>query len=481
MLLPRTPGPRPDGSRDAAADGESADDPLRDRTGESGAAPRWDIRLVPAAALGWLTAWAAPLLPAGVLLVIAVLALVGASWLLRRRAARSRNARPGRGAALALALAGLALVAGTAAAHIQSQDGSPLRELAARGLDVRIRVEVSEPIRVLAPGAAGARVLVRARALAVSYADPIAEAATRSWILGGKVLIFAPAQGWAELTPATTVSATVSLAVAAPEDLLIGIAFARGPPEQRAPPTGVLDRAAAGIRSGLRDRAEQTLGPDEAGLLRGIVLGDTAGMDAVLVEDFRLSGLSHLTAVSGTNCAIVIGAVLWPLRRSRLRGVTRSMFAAVALGGFVLLVGPQPSVLRAAAMGAITLLALATGRARQAIPALAGAVLLLLALDPALARDLGFALSVSATAGIVILAGTWAARLRARGWPAAVGGGYGCLRRSQHLHRTPARAHRRSREPDLAAGQSVGGAGRRHGHRSRSGRSSDRAPLTVAG
>ena len=86
--------------------------------------------------------------------------------------------------------------------------------------------------------------------------------------------------------------------------------------------------------------------------------------------------------------------------------------------GFVVLAGASASVVRAAAMGAVTLLALATGRPRAALPALGAAVCVLLLLDPGLARDAGFALSVAATAAIVLPAPTWSRHLRSRGcWP----------------------------------------------------------------
>ncbi|MGI8651581.1 MAG: ComEC/Rec2 family competence protein, partial [Geodermatophilaceae bacterium] len=362
----------------------------------------------------------APLLSAGLLLgvaLVAVLACLSALLVGRLRRCAARDATgPRRSAAVALALAGLGLTAGTSVSHIHARDTSPLRQLATGEADVRLQLRVTEAVRTLAQGASGARVLVPGTVVALTC-EPCADSALRSWILSGEVLVFAPAQEWAELVPGTTVSATVSIATAAPQDMLVGIAFARGPPEATVAPDGVLESVAAEIRGALRERADQTLDSDEAGLLRGIVLGDTAGMDAVLVEDFRISGLSHLTAVSGTNCAIVIGAVLWPLRRSRFRPVTRAVICALALAAFVVLVGPQPSVLRAAAMGAVTLLALATGRTRQAIPALAAAILVLLSFDPALARDLGFALSVAATAGIIVAAGVWAQQLRARGVP----------------------------------------------------------------
>src|SRR5262249_1615978 len=77
----------------------------------------------------------------------------------------------------------------------------------------------------------------------------------------------------------------------------------------------------------------------------------------------------------------------------------------------------SPSVLRAAATGGLGLVALATGRTRAAVPALAAAVIALIVDDPALAVDPGFALSVSATAGLLLIAPTWRSALRARGWP----------------------------------------------------------------
>src|SRR3712207_802416 len=141
-------------------------------------------------------------------------------------------------------------------------------------------------------------------------------------------------------------------------------------------------------------------------------------MDPVLEEDFRRAGLAHLTAVSGANVAIVLAGVLRPLRRRAVDRRVQAVVAGLALVGFVVLARPSPSVVRAAAMGAVTLLALATGRSRVALPALGAAVCVLLLADPGLARDPGFALSVSATAGIVLLAPGWSRRLRAhRCWP----------------------------------------------------------------
>jgi competence protein ComEC len=81
------------------------------------------------------------------------------------------------------------------------------------------------------------------------------------------------------------------------------------------------------------------------------------------------------------------------------------------------LAGPEPSVLRAGVMGAVGLLALAIGRQRAALPALSVAVIALVLWDPAMAVSIGFALSVLATGGLVLIAPRWADRLAARGVP----------------------------------------------------------------
>jgi competence protein ComEC len=91
--------------------------------------------------------------------------------------------------------------------------------------------------------------------------------------------------------------------------------------------------------------------------------------------------------------------------------------AAVVLVAFVIVVQPSASVLRAAVMGGVTLLSLLSHRRRQAIPALSASVIVLMIAAPELAVDVGFALSVSATAALVVIAPAWSRRLVARGWP----------------------------------------------------------------
>ncbi|HEX5142387.1 MAG TPA: ComEC/Rec2 family competence protein [Mycobacterium sp.] len=174
-------------------------------------------------------------------------------------------------------------------------------------------------------------------------------------------------------------------------------------------------RMARKVRERFAAAVREVLPAAQAAMLPALVLGDMTAVSEATVTEFRIAGLTHLTAVSGANVTIVCGAVLFAARLIGPRSAVA--LAALALGTFVIVVQPSPSVLRAAVMGAIALLGVLTARRRQAIPALAATVLVLMIVAPQLAVDVGFALSVSATAALVVLAPGWSLRLTARGWP----------------------------------------------------------------
>ncbi|WP_285563583.1 ComEC/Rec2 family competence protein [Streptomyces sp. RTGN2] len=201
----------------------------------------------------------------------------------------------------------------------------------------------------------------------------------------------------------------------------------KGPPRVIGPPTR-LQRTAGGLRAGLR-AATEGLGADARALLPGLVVGDTTRVTPELHEAFRATDLTHLMAVSGANLAILLALLIGPpgsaLRVER-RGLAPRLGiplrATALLGGgltlaFVLVCRPEPSVLRAAACGLITLLAIGTGRRRSLIPALAAAALLLVLYDPWLARSYGFVLSVLATGALLTLAPRWSEALQRRRVP----------------------------------------------------------------
>ncbi|WP_328669011.1 ComEC/Rec2 family competence protein [Streptomyces sp. NBC_00328] len=238
---------------------------------------------------------------------------------------------------------------------------------------------------------------------------------------------------WLSLLPSTRlrVAARVVPALSDGEDIA-AVLRVRGsaPPDVVGAPSGP-QRFAGRLREGLR-KATDGLDADARALLPGLVVGDTSRVTPELDAAFEATDLTHLLAVSGGNLVIVLALFIGPpglAQRVERRGLAARLGvplrATALLGGgltlaFVIVCRPDPSVLRAAACGAISLLAIATGRRRSLIPALAAAVLLLVLYDPWLARSYGFLLSVLATGALLTLAPRWSAALQRRRVPAHV-------------------------------------------------------------
>ena len=367
---------------------------------------RWtwvDLRLVPALGCVWATTLLTLRMPPAGAVALAV-AAAGAGLLAGRRGGAAATV-------VVAATAGIAVAAAATAVRSWTAESSPLRspEVLSRVAEVELRLD-GDP-HLLAGGAAS-RVVSDATVTALDGPG----GRTR---LDAAVLLFAPAAGWADLLPGRPVRARVSVALPRAGDAVVAVLSARGPPVAVGPAPRE-QRAAQRLRTGLVESAARVLEPAPAGLLPGLAVGDTSAADPVLEEDFRRAGLAHLTAVSGANVAIVVSAVLWPLRRRAVDPRVQALVAFAALLAFVVLARPGASVVRAAAMGAVTLWALAAGRPRAAVPALAAAAGALLVADPRLAADAGFALSVAATAAIVLAAPAWSRGLRDRGWPGPV-------------------------------------------------------------
>ena len=146
----------------------------------------------------------------------------------------------------------------------------------------------------------------------------------------------------------------------------------------------------------------------EAGLASGIVIGLRDRVDRDLAADFTTVGASHVVAISGWNIAIVaacVAALCGRLSRRR-----RALVTAAAIIVYVAFAGASASVVRAAAMAGVVLIARESGRAGRAAAALGWAALILLLVDPHLVSDAGFQLSALATAGILAWAtpfGRW--------------------------------------------------------------------------
>ncbi len=167
-----------------------------------------------------------------------------------------------------------------------------------------------------------------------------------------------------------------------------------------------LARGVNRIRSRIETAAANLPAPDGA-LFRGLVIGDDRDQPVEMVERFRASGLSHLTAVSGQNVAFVLAAA-GPLLRT-LSPWARWAATCALIGWFAVLTRLEPSILRAGVMAGFTATAFVVGRPQRSLRTLAVTVIVLVLVDPLLVWSVGFWLSAGATAGVVT-AGPWLAR-----------------------------------------------------------------------
>ena len=146
-------------------------------------------------------------------------------------------------------------------------------------------------------------------------------------------------------------------------------------------------------------------------LIPGLAIGDTSRVSEHLSHSMKTVSLTHITAVSGANCAIVTASVMAIAALCGAGRRVRLVIAVFSLVAFVILVTPQPSVLRAAVMAVVVMIGLFNGRPGSGIPLLACATVLMLMWNPWWAIDYGFILSVSATAGLLLFSGPLASSL----------------------------------------------------------------------
>ncbi|MFI2432129.1 ComEC/Rec2 family competence protein [Streptomyces sp. NPDC018693] len=433
-----------------------------------------DLRLVPPALAAWATAaLALDAAPETVTAVAVGCAVVACGLLMARRRLAGSGSRRGRwriggvgsrlgwsadGAAWPRATVAAVLLCVAAAAASAGLHGADLRRgpvpgLARQHATVTAEVRLTSDPRLTRPRIGGNRVMPRSvlvEAEVRRVEDPGGAAvATRAPVL----LMVEVEQGragptnpraaaaesgpesspWLGLLPSTRVRVTGRLAPATTGgDRITAVLRVR---DQTVPSVveqaSAAQRLAGRLRAGLRE-ATDGLPADARALLPGLVVGDTSRITPELDAAFKETDLAHTLAVSGSNLTIILALLIGPpglAQQVERRGLaprlgiplrsTAVLGGALTLG-FVIVCRPDPSVLRAAACGAVVLLALATGRRRSLIPALATAVLLLVLYDPWLARSYGFLLSVLATGALLTLAPRWSAALRARRVPGRV-------------------------------------------------------------
>lgn len=301
-----------------------------------------------------------------------------------------------------------AAVAAAVALRVYATGTGPIAELAGRHASAVTEVVVTDDPREM--GRRGG--LFRQESFVVpARVESVGVGADRV-ALRAPVVLFVSGAGWRSLLPSQRIEVSGRFGPADPGELLAAVVLVRGAPRVLSGPSWE-QRAAGALRSGLRKAAE-VLPPAQRGLLPGLVVGDVSQMDDQVRADFEAAGLSHLLAVSGANLAVVAGAAIALARMAGLPLVARAVLAMSAMVAFAVVARPSPSVLRALLMGGVAALALGTGRSRDGVAALSATVLGLVFFVPELARSYGFALSVFATGGILVLAPRWRDRLSAR-------------------------------------------------------------------
>jgi competence protein ComEC len=379
---------------------------------------RADLRLVLPAAAAWLAGGVCVGIPGSVpgrdpareslpqwTILVAGGLWVGAALLIAAAVVDRRSRRRSVWASVGVSLAAAALVASVVLATSPARYPAEARAAVSRHANVSaiitvlsLPVETASPGGFGAPGGEGGRMRFRGALTELTEGMHSARVSV-------PVLVFAVSsgRGAAGVEIGSSIRLEGTLRAADPGDAAAALFFGQGRAESVTAPPWWLDWA-----NELRTRfagAASGLPGDGGDLLPGLAIGDTRQVSADLDIAMKTSSLSHLTAVSGANCAVVIAGVMLLGGFLRLRRWARIGLSLLTLLGFVVLVTPEPSVLRAALMATILMLAIGSGRPGRGVPLLALVVIVLLVADPWLARSYGFALSVLATAGLLVLAG----------------------------------------------------------------------------
>ncbi|MDJ0378046.1 ComEC/Rec2 family competence protein [Cryobacterium sp. PH31-L1] len=318
------------------------------------------------------------------------------------------------GGTLVLCCAGAALVATAVGVWAPARFPSEVRDAAESHATVTATITVwSIPVAAKAFIGSGTSGRVRFKATLTQL-----ESRGETTPVSSPVVVFAAAsRSGAEPEIGSSLAVRGTLRTTEPGDATVALLFVNETARGVAPPPWWLQWANE-LRARFKTAATSLAG-DGGDLLPGLAIGDTSAVSPSLDAAMKTSSLSHLTAVSGANCAIVIASIMLLGGHLRLRRSWRIALSLLSLLGFTILVTPEPSVLRSAVMATLTLVSIGAGRPGRGLPTLLVVVIALLVSDPWLARNYGFALSVLATAGLLLLAGPLA-RVLAQWMPTAL-------------------------------------------------------------
>jgi competence protein ComEC len=276
-----------------------------------------------------------------------------------------------------------------------SLEASILRDL--YGQSIEVTAVMATDAHALAPRVMGDSVAEQSYSALIRVVE--VSAGEQRYTLRSPARLISTDEGMRELLPGQKIRVRVS-AVASKEGRVAALLIGKGEILALSEASRWA-KALDAIRDGLR-KASGT--GDSGALIPGMVLGDTSLQSQGFKDEMHRSGLTHLVAVSGANFAIVSTFILYLMQFLIRRIPLRLAVTALFLIAFIALVRPSPSVLRAAAMASVLLLAQGTHRGRDSLPALGFAIGAVIVADPWQVRDPGFALSVLATAGLLLLA-----------------------------------------------------------------------------
>jgi competence protein ComEC len=352
-----------------------------------------DLRMVPVAIAAWAVAWAGT---SGARLALALAAVGVAAALLVAVLRRS---------ALVLTVAVvIILIVCIGLLDVYRLRHGPVARLAAQEAVVSVELEIrTDPQRVVTRGSAPDAAVLQSATVRI-------EGRGGSWLVRAPLLLVVSGpqlESWYQIPVGTRV-VVVDGRLQVPDrgSDVAAVLRVRGSPTVVRPPSVGL-RVVEQVRAGLR-RSVADARPEPRALVPALVLGDTSALGKELTEDFRSTGLAHLTAVSGANLTLLLAFILTVARWVGCRGWSLRIVGLAGVIIFVALCRTEPSVLRAAAMGLVALAALGSGNRAAGVRNLAVASMILLLLDPFLSRSIGFTLSVVACAGIVWWARRWA-------------------------------------------------------------------------
>jgi competence protein ComEC len=355
-----------------------------------------DLRMVPVGAAAWGAAWVGTSETVAGLAVAATGVVVGVTVAVLRRSALM--------ASIAVVIT---VIAGVGLIDVHRLRHGPVALLAGREAAISAEIETrSDPHLVATDGTAGSAPFMKAAVLEAVTVR--VEGRGGLWRIRVPVLLIVSGpqfEEWLQLPVGSRIRVDGRLQSANPASDVAAVLHVRGAPIVVRPPSAglrLVEQVRAGLRQSVADRR-----PEPRALVPALVLGDTSGLDTTLTENFRSTGLTHLTAVSGANLTLLLAFLLTVARWIGLRGWNLRLVGLAGVIIFVALCRTEPSVLRAAAMGLVALAALGSGSRAAGVRNLAVASLILLLLDPFLSRSVGFTLSVLACAGIVWWARRW--------------------------------------------------------------------------